>query len=394
MSIHGGADRGDTGPIMSMNELIEVSRRYGADPEYVVAGGGNTSWKNAGELYVKGSGVALESVDAAGFVRMDRKKLAAIWSASYPSDPDARESAVLADMMAARFPGEEKKRPSVETLLHDILPYAFVVHTHPALVNGVTCSSREASAAKELFGDEVLWIPSTNPGYILSQIVKDAFDEHTDRTGKAPAFILLQNHGIFVYADAVAGIDETYARVMKALSSKIARRADFSPVELPAVAANEASAAAASLARLSDSGAGEAAVHFAVDAEIRRATASEAAFSAFRAPFSPDHIVYAGSDFLWADSLASLPDAYAAFVARFGGRRPKLAAVKGLGVFGLGAEGNGKSARLAVELFRDAAKIAAYTEAFGGPRYMTQDQVDFINNWEVEQYRSKISTSK
>ena len=42
----------------------------------------------------------------------------------------------------------------------------------------------------------------------------------------------------------------------------------------------------------------------------------------------------------------------------------------------------------------EAVRRAAYTEAFGGPRYMTQDQVDFINNWEVEQYRSKISTSK
>jgi len=379
---------------MSVKELVDISRRYGSDPDYVVAGGGNTSWKDAADLYVKGSGVALESVAEDGFVRMDRSKLAAIWTSSYPIDADARESAVLADMMASRRPGEEKKRPSVETLLHDILPDAFVVHTHPALVNGVTCGAREAAAAKELFGDEALWIPSTNPGYILSRIVKDAYDEHKDRTGKAPAFILLQNHGIFVYADTVAGIDAVYGRAMRTLSFRVVRRADFSPVSLTAAAEKAAADAAAALAALSDAGNGAAAVHFGVDAETSRLTASAEAFSVFSAPFTPDHIVYAGSDFLWAESADALPDAYAAFLAKFGGRRPKLAAVKGLGVFGLGAEGNEKSARLAVELFRDAAKIAAYTEAFGGPRRMTQDQVDFINDWEVERYRSKISAAK
>ena len=50
------------------------------------------------------------------------------------------------------------------------------------------------------------------------------------------------------------------------------------------------------------------------------------------------------------------------------------------------------SAGLAVDLFRDAVKVAIYTKAFGGPSYMSSDQVDFINTWEVERYRSKVST--
>ena len=378
---------------MSIEALIEVSRRYGGDPDFVVAGGGNTSWKTEADLYVKGSGVALDSVAADGFVRMDREKLAAIWTASYPADPDARESAVLADMMAARRPGEESKRPSVETLLHDALPAAFVIHTHPALVNGITCSARGESAAKELFGGDALWIPSTNPGYILSQIVKDAYDAHEARAGKPPAFILLQNHGIFVAADTVAGIDAVYARVVATIKGRIRRKADFSPVKPDAAAGKAAAEASAALAVLVATEAGPAAVHFAVDAEIARLTASRASFSAVAAPFSPDHIVYAGSDFLFSEIIADIAADYAAFVGRFK-RHPKLAAVRGLGVFGLGAGGNEKSARLAVDLFRDAAKIAAYVEAFGGPRFMTQDQVDFINNWEVERYRSKISTAK
>lgn len=378
---------------MSMNDLIAVSRRYGADLDYVVAGGGNTSWKTAGELYIKGSGTSLDTINEAGFVKMDREKLSAIWTSSYPEDQDQRESAVLEDMMAARCAGEEKKRPSVETLLHDLLPFAFVVHTHPALVNGITCSAQGARAAQDLFGDDCLWIPSTNPGYILCKTVKDAWKAHTATTGRQPAFILLQNHGIFVAADSVAGIDATYGRVMGTINARIERRADFSPLVLDAASATASGAMVKKAASLLAALAGKdapAVVRHAMDKELARLTASLEAFSVLAKPFSPDHIVYAGSDFLFAEgSGPELERAYADFVIRHG-RAPKLAAVRGIGVFGIGA--NEKSAGLAVDLFRDAAKIAAYAEAFGGPRYMTPDQIDFINNWEVERYRSKIST--
>jgi rhamnose utilization protein RhaD (predicted bifunctional aldolase and dehydrogenase) len=381
---------------MSIQELIEVSRRYGGDPDYVVAGGGNTSWKTVDALYIKGSGSALESIAEDGFVKIDRRRLAAIWTSSYPGNPEQRESAILADMMAARFPGEENKRPSVETLLHDMLPAAFVVHTHPSLINGITCSVRGEAAAQELFGDDCLWIPSTNPGYILSRTVKDAWAAHVARAGKVPGFILLQNHGIFVNADSVAQLDATYRRVTECIKAKITRQADFSPLTLDAAASEAAAEAARILAALATEGAQAAAgaqvasVLFAVDVELARLCASKEAFAPVALPFSPDHIVYAGSDFLFAEGPGlEIEQAYRVFVEHYG-RKPKLAAIKGLGVFGIG--GNGKSAGLAVDLFRDAAKVAAYTEAFGGPKYMSADQVDFINNWEVERYRSRIST--
>ncbi|MGD9939566.1 MAG: class II aldolase/adducin family protein [Clostridia bacterium] len=375
---------------MSIQELISVSRRYGADPAYVVAGGGNTSWKTADALYIKGSGAALETITADGFVKMDRRRLAAIWTSSYPGDPDERESAVLADMMAARFPGEENKRPSVETLLHDLLPSAYVVHTHPSLINGITCSVRGEAAATELFGDDCLWIPSTNPGYILSRTVKDAWAAHVSRAGQKPAFILLQNHGIFVNADRVAEVDAIYQKVTEKIQARIIRQADFSPLALDASTGSAAAEAARLLSTLAADNGKPASIQFALDAELARLCASREAFAPVALPFSPDHIVYAGSDFLFADGPGNeLEQAYKDFVQSFG-RKPKLAAIRGLGVFGIG--GNGKSAALAVDLFRDAAKVAAYTEAFGGPKYMSPDQVAFINDWEVERYRSKIST--
>jgi rhamnose utilization protein RhaD (predicted bifunctional aldolase and dehydrogenase) len=71
------------------------------------------------------------------------------------------------------------------------------------------------------------------------------------------------------------------------------------------------------------------------------------------------------------------------------GRLPKITAVQGLGIFGLG--NSEKIAAIAAELFEDAVKVAVYAESFGGVLFMTQDKIDFINNWEVERYRSKVS---
>ena len=71
------------------------------------------------------------------------------------------------------------------------------------------------------------------------------------------------------------------------------------------------------------------------------------------------------------------------------GRPPKIAALQGLGVFGIGA--TEKAASLALDLFIDSVKVAVYSESFGGPRFMTHDEIDFINNWEAERFRTSVS---
>jgi len=370
-----------------MQDLVDISRRFGADPDYVVAGGGNTSWKDGNVLYVKGSGTSLAEIGVDGFVRMDRKALAAIWSNRYPEEEDARESAVLADLMTARMSGEENKRPSVETLLHDILPFTLVVHTHPALVNGLTCSAQGERAMIDLFGEEALWIPLTNPGYILAVVVKDAMEKYRKRTGKACQIIFLQNHGIFVASDAPSGINALYSRVMKKIRTKVTREADFSSVQ-SSFGESEAFGAALRVLAAAYSGSPAYSV-FRRDTETAKLVADEAAFAPVSSAYTPDHIVYSGSDPLFVEEPAALPAAWKAFTE--GKKRaPKLVALRGTGAFGLG--GTEKAAQLAVELFMDSAKVAAFTEPFGGPRFMTAEGIAFINNWEVERYRSKIST--
>ncbi|GHU03109.1 short-chain dehydrogenase [Spirochaetia bacterium] len=370
---------------MSIQSLVEISRFYGANPDYVLAGGGNTSWKDGDILYVKGSGTSLAEAVPEAFVKMDRKALARIWENRYPEASAERESAVLADMMAARLPGEEN-RPSVETLLHDILPFAFVVHLHPALVNGLTCSRQGEAAMKEIFGDEAaVWIPQTNPGYILSQQVKNAMDAFAAKHGNQAAVIFLQNHGVFAGADSVSRIKEIYTEIMGKIGGWIKKQPDFSGES------RDASGAVAAELRQTLAGLAGGTVAFLCNNEIAALVQDRASFAPVSSAFTPDHIVYAGSDPLFTEAKtgAALGEAWKNHTAKTG-RNPKIVAVQGLGVFG--ATATEKAAALALELFRDAARVAAYTESFGGPSFMDADKIDFINNWEVERFRSGVST--
>jgi rhamnose utilization protein RhaD (predicted bifunctional aldolase and dehydrogenase) len=265
-----------------------------------------------------------------------------------------------------------------------------VVHTHPALVNGLTCSQKGEEAAKELFDGDFIWIPSTNPGYVLSKAVKDAMDTSRAEKGKTPEIIFLQNHGVFAGADTVEGVKALYRRIMDAIGGRIKRWPRNRPLgprfhvrrglekELPLLAEKL-------------NGGGPWFVRFLINPEIKRFTASREAFAPLASAFTPDHIVYAGSDPLFIDGAADGAGLEEALKARIQktGAFPRVLAVKGVGVFGLA--GSEKAAKNAVALFNDAAGVAVYSESFGGPRFMPEDQIRFINNWEVERYRASIA---
>jgi rhamnose utilization protein RhaD (predicted bifunctional aldolase and dehydrogenase) len=374
---------------MGLTELTELSRFYGRTPDYVIAGGGNTSFKDEETLYIKGSGTSLSTIEPEGFVKMDRGTLALVWKKNYGENPDEREQAVLADMMAARGSGEENKRPSVETLLHDILPFAYVVHTHPSLVNGLCCSQNGEAKAAEFFGDEAVWIPSCNPGYVLSALVKTELDAYRSRTGKEAAIIFLQNHGVFVGADSPDGVKALYGRIMGVLEKNVRDEPDFSG------GVTEYANSAETAALLRRIAGGNAVVVFERNNEFARLVEDAPSFYPVSSALTPDHIVYAGSDPLFiraADlSPASALEALWKGHLEKTGRIPKIAAVQGLGVFGIGD--SEQAARLSLSLFADTARVSVYAASFGGVLFMTRDKIDFINNWEVERYRAKVAAS-
>ncbi len=79
----------------AIDVLIDYSRKYGADPALVNAGGGNTSAKDGDVMYVKCSGTALKDAVPDSFARMDLAALRSILTRKYPDTDREREAAFL-----------------------------------------------------------------------------------------------------------------------------------------------------------------------------------------------------------------------------------------------------------------------------------------------------------
>ncbi len=368
-----------------LTTLTSYSHRYGADAEFVLAGGGNTSCKDENYLYIKGSGSPLATIEPSGFVKMERAKLAAMWEKTYSAVEAEREAEVLADMMAAKAPGEESKRPSVETLLHDLFKQTFVLHVHPAKVNGLTCSKGGAAFVAELF-PEAVWVESTRPGYTLAALCREKLDAYEKSNGKPASVLFLQNHGIFFAANSEAELDAVVSGIMDKLDAVIARRPDFTEAEFDA----DLAAKVAPVLRMLYSPEGKSVAHFVCNNEVLRFAASEEAFSPLVESFTPDHIVYCKAHplFLTSTETDAIADAFNKYVEKYN-LNPKVVFVKNLGMFALGKD---RKETLTVEaVWLDALKIAVYAESFGGEEPMTPNLIDFIVNWEVESYRSKVA---
>jgi rhamnose utilization protein RhaD (predicted bifunctional aldolase and dehydrogenase) len=371
-----------------LTALVALSRRYGSDPEWVLAGGGNTSYKDPRTLYVKASGSRLGSIGESGFCAIDRARLDAMWKASYPEEAEAREAAALADLMAARCAGEPK-RPSVETLMHGLFPQAYVVHTHPAAINGMTCGREGRAAFERLFADQGIWVGFVDPGYILAKAVLAALEDFRARKGGAtaspyPSIMLMQNHGLLVAGESPVEVEALSSHVMSRVRGEIRRAPDLSarPADASAIAE-----AASAIARLVGEG---AVIRFRADAEIISRASSREAFAPLASAFTPDHIVYAGHEFLLIEGPRDIEASWKDYVAR-NGTAPRIAVLQGLGAFSVAK--SPAASDTAMLLFVDACKVAAYAESFGGALHMTREKIDFIRNWEVEKYRSSVSAA-
>ena len=358
--------------------LAAMSNKYGANPEYVLAGGGNTSFKSADRLWIKGSGTALATIKPEDFVVLERDLLAQMWTADYPAEEAAREAAVLQDMMDARIKGENR-RPSVETLLHDLFPQQYILHVHPALVNGITCSVEGEAAMKRLFPSAV-WVDACKPGYILALECKEKMDAYKAATGKDCNLLFLQNHGIFFAGETTEELDVLAEGTMATLAAAVKHVPLMEEMEYDV----EKVVAISPVLRALYGETQPATVKFTVNPEVL-------AYDPATKSLSPDHIVYAKAKQLILPANVDgdgIKTAFDAFVAE-NGYKPKIAFVKDLGMFSIGM--NMKEAVTAQTVMLDAIKVVAYTKSFGGVSAMPAFLIDFIVNWEVESYRSKVS---
>ena len=377
---------------MNIKQLVEISNYYGANPDFVLAGGGNTSMKDESFLYVKGSGTTLKTITEDGFVKMDRAALSAMWEKTYSSDVDQREIEVLADLMNARSREEQNKRPSVETSLHDLFPQTFVIHTHPALINGMTCGKNFSTEVVKLFGDQVISVNSMMPGYILAKTVKDELEKYKNNKKKDAQIIILENHGVFVAGNSREEIDEIYKKIVDAILNKNVGNPDLEPVE---VDDKRASLIAPAIRMLLKDDNNTSIIVYKMNKELLKLLKDEKSFYPVSNGYTPDHVVYCKAEplFVLADKeidvqYQKIQLGIAEYKKKWG-FAPKIIAIQDLGIFAHGT--SKKNAEICADVFMDAVKISVYCNAFGGPNFLTADMIYFITNWEAESYRSKIS---
>ena len=260
---------------------------------------------------------------------------------------------------------------------------------HPTAVNGLMCSQSAKTELKSLFGEKALYIEYTDPGYVLFKKVEDAILAYREEYSEEPNIIWLQNHGIFVAANSTQEIKVLYTNVLETLEKAVNK-----------TISNELWAEGPFQNKVLEGLKAIFPTQYAVSLKVRN-NALTRLFSdqvqmqqKIAKPFTPDAIVYCKSNYLFLNSeaptlqLEEAAEKIPAFIAKFN-YLPKIILSKGIGLVAIGE--TEEQCEVLLDVFEDAMKIVVLAESFGGEHPMKQQQIDFIDNWEVENYRRSVS---
>lgn len=367
-----------------LSELVAVSRRYGADRDFVIAGGGNTSYKEGGRMWVKASGVALAEIDESGFVEMDLAALRSLVGRDFGPDPDLREARFKEAIYAARLRPELGQRPSVECAVHALFPHAYVVHTHATYANMVSCCARGEELCREVFEGRVIWVPYTDPGFLLAKSIAEKL---RGADAERPVAMLWQNHGFVVAASSPEEIEDLTERLLARVRERVPELPPNGPEPsdellwrlLPSLRGAFLARGWAGILRCRTAGPGRT---FADHPEARRLTDL--------GPLIPDQIVYCKSFPLWlgpGEEPGEALDRHAGAT----GFPPRIVLVPGVGLIAAGP--TAKEADAAADMYEDSVRVALGAEALGGVAPLSRRDREFIDAWEVEQYRRQVAAA-
>ena len=198
-----------------LQHRIYSSRLLGREPALVLHGGGNTSVKIAERdllgqeeaiLYVKGSGGDLATIDASGFSPVRMARLLSLAKLPALSDPQ------MVNELRTHLTRASAPTPSIEAILHAILPHRFVDHTHADAVVTVTNAPGGLDRIREIYGDSVVVVPYVMPGFDLARLCAERFP--AEATGRTIGMVLM-HHGIFSFGDSAR---ESYDRMIDLVS--------------------------------------------------------------------------------------------------------------------------------------------------------------------------------
>ncbi|MCL5998113.1 MAG: class II aldolase/adducin family protein, partial [Chloroflexi bacterium] len=192
-----------------LSRRVYTSRLLGSDPALVLHGGGNTSVKvrqrdifgdEEDILYIKGSGWDLATIQPPGFAPVRMKHLLRL------AQLEAMTDLQMANELRVATLNPSAPAPSVEAILHALLPFPWVDHTHADALISLTNTPHGEQHVRACYGDSVVIIPYVMPGFILAREVARRFPEQ-HRSGTAG--MVLMNHGLFTWGDTAR---ESYER--------------------------------------------------------------------------------------------------------------------------------------------------------------------------------------
>jgi rhamnose utilization protein RhaD (predicted bifunctional aldolase and dehydrogenase)/NAD(P)-dependent dehydrogenase (short-subunit alcohol dehydrogenase family) len=384
---------------------VYTSRLIGQDSSLVLHGGGNTSVKaKATDLFgdahdaiwVKGSGWDLATIERAGFapLRMDVvRRMAELHSLT-----DAR----MVEMLRAALLDPNAPNPSVEAILHAVIPFKFVDHTHADAVVTITNTPQGVERIGEIYGNRIFIVPYVMPGFILA---KEVYGMTKDIDWEEVEGIILLNHGVFTFGGDAR---TSYERMIQIVTEA----EDYLEMHAPLAADDEDGADAAhlaggdlvALARIrralsKAAGAPMIALHDGSPLHVAFSSRADVGDVASRGPLTPDHVIRTKRVALVADKdLDAGVEKYAKEYRKYFERNqegtlmpldpaPRWVVWPHRGTVALGRTLDG--ATVAKDIVAHTVPAIARAELLGGWKALPEDDIFDVEYWELEQAKLK-----
>ncbi|MEN8177030.1 MAG: bifunctional aldolase/short-chain dehydrogenase [Pseudomonadota bacterium] len=374
---------------------VYSSRLLGSDPALVLHGGGNTSVKirqpdlfgqEEEILYVKGSGWDLASIQAEGFtpVRMDH--LLKLASLDRLSDMEMVNQLKTHQTIAAA------PTASVEAILHAVLPYKYVDHTHADSLIAITNTPDGEARIREIYGNDLVIIPYVMPGFDLAREVAERFprEAHQGTIG-----MVLMNHGLFSFG---ATAKESYARMISLVERAEVYLKSQNAWDLPAAPTPpvtvDTTAIPALRKQLSTAVGSPVILKCCRDASImnfcRRQDLPELAG---QGPATPDHVIRTKRLPLLGRNLSEYTEAYRDYFETHAPQArsqvqmldpaPRVILDRELGMLTLGK--NTREAEVIADIYRHTLEIIQRADRLGGWQALLGKEIFDVEYWELEQ---------
>jgi rhamnulose-1-phosphate aldolase/alcohol dehydrogenase len=192
-----------------VDRLVYRSNKLGEDLTLTNTGGGNTSSKliesdpltndSVEVLWLKGSGGDLRTAKRDGFASLYLDKVRAM-KARYLNTPERGPKTPIEDAMYPMYShcvfNLNPRACSIDTPLHTFVAYKHVDHLHPNAVIAIAASVNQEKLTKEIYGNDVIYIPWQRPGFDIGLKIEQLIKENPQAKG-----ILLGHHGMSSWND-------------------------------------------------------------------------------------------------------------------------------------------------------------------------------------------------